>query len=68
MSKVGLKIEQYADTLQEMMESNLHLEQPDTVEEAIGRLSFYWAFLDDELKDYVHCARHALETKAEWNV
>lgn len=66
--KLAVKINSIADELQEMMEGNQHLESPDLAIELVNKLGVYWAFLDDELKDYVHCSRAAIEDRMEWNV
>jgi hypothetical protein len=68
MSKIKTKIESLLDVLQDAMESNLHLEQPERVDEMCSALSIYWEQLDDEGKDYVHGARHAIEEKIEWKI
>lgn len=54
------------DQIQEMMESNYHLKDVDAVQEALDKVSLYWAHMNDEDKDYVHCAREAVEEKIEW--
>ena len=68
MSKIKTKIESLLDVLQDAMESNLHLEQPERVDEMCSALSIYWEHMDDEGKDYVHGARHAIEEKIEWKL
>ena len=66
--KLAVKINSIADELQEMMEGNQHLESPDIAIELVNKLGVYWAFLDDELKDYVQCSRIAIDDEMEWNV
>lgn len=68
MSKIQDKINSLLDVLQDAMESNVHLEQPELVEGMCSALSMYWEHMDDEGKDYVHGARHAIEGKIEWLV
>lgn len=67
---VGLrqKIEERMDRLQEAMEANLHLEEPDTVEEMLAGVSMYWEVLSEEDQDYIHGARYALEERSSWNL
>ena len=62
------KIKERMDQLQEWMESNHHLEHPDQVEMLIYSVTKFWSVMDDEDKDYIHCAQHAIEEKTEWNV
>ena len=66
MSKLQDKITLIMDQIQEMMESNYHLKDVDAVQEAVDKVSLYWAHMNDEDKDYVHCAREAVEEKIEW--
>jgi hypothetical protein len=68
MSKIQEKIETLLDELQEIMESNKHLTDDERAIELLGSLSLYWAHMDDEGKDYVHCATQAIDEKTEWNV
>ena len=68
MSKLKEKVETILDELQEMMETNQHLTNQEAVYEVLDKASLYWAHLDDEGKDYVHCARDAVEEKTEWKV
>lgn len=50
------------------MESNVHLENPIKVEEAIASVSKFWSALSEEDRDYIHGARFAIEEKMEWKV
>lgn len=68
MSKIQEKINSLLDVLQDAMEKNLHLTEPEQVDEMCSALSIYWEHMDDEGKDYVHGARHAIEEKIEWRV
>lgn len=56
------------DGIQEMMESNVHLENPIKVEEAIASVSKFWSVLSEEDRDYIHGARYAIEENMEWKV
>jgi 5,10-methenyltetrahydromethanopterin hydrogenase len=66
--KLREKITQRMDDLQRMMENNIHLINPDKVAIQISSVSKYWSVLDDEDRDYIHGARHALEEKTEWRI
>jgi len=66
--KLREKITQRMDDLQRMMENNIHLTNPDKVEIQISSISKFWSALDDEDRDYIHGARHALEEKIEWRI
>jgi hypothetical protein len=56
------------DGIQGMMESNVHLDNPIKVEEAIASVSKFWSALSEEDRDYIHGARFAIEEKMEWKV
>ena len=62
------KIKTRMDGIQEMMESNVHLENPIKVEEAIAGVSKFWSALSEEDRDYIHGARFAIEEEIEWKV
>ena len=66
--KLREKITQRMDDLQRMMENNVHLTNPDKVAIQISSVSKFWSALDDEERDYIHGARHALEEKTEWRI
>ena len=66
--KLREKITQRMDDLQHMMENNVHLTNPDKVAIQISSVSKFWSALDDEDRDYIHGARHALEEKIEWRI
>ena len=56
------------DQLQEMMESNKHLEKQYEVDDHISSITKFWSVLNDEDKDYIHACRHALEYQSRWEV
>jgi len=56
------------DHLQELMEGQAHIDRPEYVNDVIDSASKFWSALSDEDKDYIHCARDALENKTDWNV
>jgi len=66
MSVLKLKIFKRMDELQEMMESNRHLEDPDGVQEHLYSVSKFWSVLSEEDRDYIQCAQHSVEEKTVW--
>lgn len=52
--------------IQSAMESNKHLEDPESVIELCSNVSKFWSVLSEEDKDYIHGARHAIETRSKW--
>ena len=62
------KIKARMDQLQEMMESNKHLEKQYEVDDHISTITKFWSVLNDEDKDYIHACRHALEYQARWEI
>lgn len=62
------KIKERMDQLQEWMEGNHHLQNPDDVLDLIDSVSKFWIALQDEDRDYIHGARYAIEEKMEWKV
>jgi hypothetical protein len=56
------------DHLQVLMEGQAHIDRPEYVNDVIESVSKFWTVLSDEDKDYIHCARDALENKTDWNV
>lgn len=66
MSKLRQEIKNRMDILQDWMESNYHLRRPEVVEEHIQSITKFWSVLDEEDRDYIQCAQHAIEEKMEW--
>lgn len=62
------KITLRLDTLQNLMESNYHLQDPDKVYELTLKISKFWSILSEEDREYVQCAQSAIEDKIEWKV
>ena len=56
------------DELQEMMESNKHLEKQFEVDNKISSVTKFWSVLSEEDKDYIHACRHALEYQMKWEL
>lgn len=71
MSKVNryrAQITEQMDTLQHMMENNVHLKEPQKVSNHIETISFKWHFISEEDREYIQCAQTAIEEGLEWNV
>ena len=62
------KIKERMDQLQEWMESNYHLENPQAVEELIDSVSKFWSVLQEEDTDYIRGCQFAIESKTSWNL
>lgn len=66
--KIFDDIEERLDELESLLKAQVHLSDPDRVEEVCSKLGKYWHLLDDEAQDYIHGARYAIEEKMKWNV
>lgn len=62
------KINEELDKLETMLTNQQHLTSPETVGAQLEVLSMYFHLMNDEDRDYVKCARIALEDKIEWKV
>ena len=62
------KINEQLDKLETMLTSQQHLTSPETVGAQLETLSIYFHLMSDGDRDYVKCARIALEDKVEWRV
>jgi hypothetical protein len=62
------QIKSRMDHLQELMEGQAHIDRPEYTSDVIESVSKFWSALDDEDKDYIHCATYALENKKQWNI
>ena len=60
------KIKQRMDQLQEWMESDYHLENPDEVTELIMSVTKFWSVLQEEDMDFIHGAKYAIEENMAW--
>ncbi len=54
------------DMLEELMNTNHHLSDPEVVTELIDNLSFYWSVLSEEDRDFIHGCQYAIEEKSTW--
>ena len=59
-------INQKLDELESMLTSQQHISSPEAVGEVLDVLSVLFHLLNDDDRDYVQCARIALEDKIEW--
>ena len=66
MSDLKDKINKRLDNLEKLMGNQKHLSDPNIVIECIESITKFWSVLKDEDKDYIECARFALEKKLEW--
>ena len=61
------KLDARMDQLQQWMESNHHLKNPQEVCDLIdNKLNFAWEILRDEDRDYIHYAQYAIEEQIGW--
>ena len=63
-----VKLNQRMDALQQMMESNLHLSDPETVLELLDKVKFAWSALSEEDREYIECVEYAIEAQSDWDV
>lgn len=62
------KINMRMDSLQNDMEANIHLLQPEKVMEEVYKISKFWSVLSEEDKDYLQVAQDAIENGSKWNI
>jgi hypothetical protein len=62
------KITTRMNELQRLMEANIHLEDPDQVEDVISSVSKFWPFVSEEDRDYLQAAAHIVEDQTRWDV
>ena len=62
------KINQRMDKLQQIMESNQHLEDKEAAYDLTLEVSKFWSILGEEDKDYIQMCQMAIEEEKEWNV
>lgn len=60
------KIEDRIKNLEDLMDNNIHLEDPLKVSELIQTITKFWSVLEEGDRDYIEAARYALEFKKEW--
>lgn len=68
MNELRSKINQRMDELECMMNRNVHMADPNMVMRHMESITKFWSILSDEDRDYIHCARDALEEGRVWKV
>jgi len=63
-----VKLIQRMDALQQMMESNVHLDDSEKVLELLNSIKFAWSALNEEDRDYIECVEYAIETQSSWDI
>ena len=66
MMPISVKIKEQMDQLQQWMESNYHIDNPQEVYELTTKVSKLWSVLTEEDRDYIQAAQHAIEDKTIW--
>ena len=61
-------INQKLDELESALTSQQHISSPETVGELLDVLLVLFHLMNDDDRDYVQCARVALEDEIEWRV
>jgi len=62
------KIKEKLDLLQRSLIDGKHLTNPTDFASQLSSLSLYYKYMSDEDRDYVNCARFALEDQLVWEV
>jgi len=62
------KIELRMQILEIMMQKQMHLIDPITVDDFLDRVCYCWSVLSEEDRDYIQCAQSAIEDKMEWKL
>jgi len=62
------KLNQRMDALQELMESNTHLDKPEQVIDCLSKIKFAWSTLSESDREYIECVEYAIETQSSWDV
>ena len=64
--KLREKIELRMQILQQMMDRNMHIHDSKTVEDYLDRVTYCWAILSEEDRDYIQGCLFALEEQQLW--
>ena len=62
------KLMQRMDALQGLMESNVHLDEPEQVIDLLSKIKFAWSALSEEDREYIECVEYAIETQSSWDI
>ena len=68
MSELHEKINERMDKLQEHMENNEHLKQPEQTMLLILSISKFWSVLSEEDRDCIQGAQHAVYSQQQWEI
>ena len=67
------KVEEYkalitkqSDELESMMNKQMHLTDPQIVEEKMYSINYKWHFISEEDRDFYQGCRHALDNGLKW--
>lgn len=60
------KLNAKLDLLEQSLKDQRHISDPAFVFGLIDSISIYWSVLDEEDREYVQFAHHALEEQFEW--
>ena len=66
--KIRDKLNQRMDALQRLMESNIHLDEPEQVIDCLSKIKFAWSTLSESDREYIECVEYAIETQSSWDV
>jgi len=67
MNALRKKIDYRLNQLQDFMDNNIHLEDPQQVLELIKSITKFWSILEEGDRDYVESARFAVEFQKTWS-
>ena len=62
------KLNQRMDALQRLIESNVHLDEPEQVIDCLSKIKFAWSTLSESDREYIECVEYAIETQSSWDV
>ena len=62
------KLMQRMDALQGLMESNVHLDEPEQVIHLLNSIKFAWSALSEEDREYIEGVEYAIEAQSSWDV
>ena len=60
------KITEQFDEIEEMMNKQLHLTDPQSVEEKLYSVDYKWHFISEEDRDFYQGCKFALENGLKW--
>jgi hypothetical protein len=61
------KIKQRLDSLEGLMKNQTHLQNADTVIEALDDVEKFWSVLEEEEKEFIGAVRYACRTQITWD-